>query len=225
MQWLEIKAMKECLSKLDEEMARLRVKEEDIGAQMATLSLKERELDARLVESREFSERLSWLVLCLLRGFMQQTQEVLAIRFLLSAVLFRSGRSPGCSGPNGPDVPLQGPGSGGPPSPSTSIVTSWLDAAFGGSPSPPSSPRPRTLFSKVLAGEGNSFGTAVSSFQEIAAVEEAGNRRVSPDRGESGYDGGSEASWGRVGDASYNSAPQFVRVWELQPLVVSGEGM
>ena len=59
MQWVEIKAMKEQLNKLDEEMVRLRVKEEDIGAQMATLSLKERELDARLVESREFSERLS----------------------------------------------------------------------------------------------------------------------------------------------------------------------
>ena len=39
--------------------------EEDIGAQMAALSLKERELDAQLVESREFSERLSWLVICM----------------------------------------------------------------------------------------------------------------------------------------------------------------
>ena len=63
MQWEEIKAMKERLNKLDEEMARLKVKEEDIGSQMAALSLKERELDARLVESREFSERLSQLVL------------------------------------------------------------------------------------------------------------------------------------------------------------------
>ena len=63
MQWVEIKAMKEQLGKLDEEMSRLRVKEEDIGVQMATLSLKERELDACLVESREFSERLSRLVL------------------------------------------------------------------------------------------------------------------------------------------------------------------
>ena len=44
----------------------MRVKEEGIGAQMAALSLKERELDACLVESREFSERLSRLVLCVI---------------------------------------------------------------------------------------------------------------------------------------------------------------
>ena len=64
MQWVEIKVTKERLNKLDKEMARLKVKEEDIGTQMAALSLKERELDTCLVESREFSERLSWLVLC-----------------------------------------------------------------------------------------------------------------------------------------------------------------
>ena len=58
-------------------------------------------------------------------------------------------------------------------------------------------------FTEVLAGEGDSFGTAVLSFQEITAVEETGNRGVSLDRGESGYDGGSEAGWGGVGDASY----------------------
>ena len=59
MQWVEIKVMKERLNKLDEEMARLKVKEADIETQMAALSLKERELDTCLVESREFSERLS----------------------------------------------------------------------------------------------------------------------------------------------------------------------
>ena len=32
MQWVEIKAMKERLSKLDEEMTKLKVKEEDIGS-------------------------------------------------------------------------------------------------------------------------------------------------------------------------------------------------
>ena len=124
MQWVEIKAVKEQLSKLDEEMARLKVKEEDIGTQMATLSLKERELDAHLVESREFSKRLSWLVLRVIRGFMQQTQELSVIKFLLSAILFGSGRSPGTGGSDGPDDPPQGPGSGGPPSPSTSVVSS-----------------------------------------------------------------------------------------------------
>ena len=94
-----------------------------------------------------------------------------------------------------PDVPPRGPGSGGPPSPSTSVVSGWLDAAFGSSSSPPSSPGPHTPFTEVSAGEGDSFGTAVSSFQEVTAVEEVGNRGVSPDR-DSGYDGGSEVSWG-----------------------------
>ena len=97
--------MKERISKLDDEMVRFRVKEEDIGTQMAALSLKERELNARLAESRKFSERLSWLVLCTVRGFLQQTQELSVIKFLLSAILFGSGRSPGSGGSNGPDVP------------------------------------------------------------------------------------------------------------------------
>ena len=156
---------------------------------------------------------------------MQQTQEVSLIKFLLSAVLFGAGRSSGVGGTDDPDVPPRGPGSGGSPSPSTSIVSGWLDAAFGGSPSPPSSPRPCTLFTEVSAGEGNSFGTAVLSFQEVTAIEEASNRGVSPDRGDSGYDGGSEAGWGQVGDAPYNSAPQFVQVQELRPVVISSEGL
>ena len=108
MQWVEIKVMKEQLSKLDEEMARLRAKEEDISAQMAALSLKGRELDAHLVESREFSERLSRLVLHVIQDFMQQTQELSVIKFILSAILFGSGRFPGTGGSDGPDDPLQG---------------------------------------------------------------------------------------------------------------------
>ena len=88
-----------------------------------------------------------------------------------------------------------------------------------------SSPRPHTPFTKVLTGEVDSFGTAVSSFQEVEAVEEGHHCGVSSNRGGSGYDGGSEASWGGVEDAPYNSASQFVQVQELQPLVVSGEGM
>ena len=91
MQWVEIKAIKERMSKLDEEMVRLKVKEEDIGMQMATLSLKERELDTCLAESREFSERLSWLVLRTVRGFLQQTQELSVIKFLLSAIQLLQG--------------------------------------------------------------------------------------------------------------------------------------
>ena len=195
---------------MDEQMAALHLKEEEIGVQMAALSLKERELDSRLVETREFSERLSRLVIRVVRGFMQQTQEVSLIKFLLSAVLFGSGRSPGSGGSDGPDVPPHGPGSGGPPSPSTSVVSRWLDSAFGSPPTPPSSPGPGTPFSEVSASEGHSFGTAVLSFQEVEAVEEAGHRGVSRDRGDSGYNGGSEDSWGGVGVVPYNGTAQFV---------------
>ena len=70
MQWVEIKGVKEWLNQLDGQMAALHLKEE-IGVQMATLSLKERELDSCLVETREFSERLSWLVIHVVQGFMQ----------------------------------------------------------------------------------------------------------------------------------------------------------
>ena len=117
------KGMKKRLVELDEQMGRLCL-EEELGVQIATLSSKERELDACLVETREFSERLSWLVIHVVQGFLQQTQELSLIKFLLSAILFSSGRSPGPGGSDGPDVPLRGPGSGGPPSPSTSIIAS-----------------------------------------------------------------------------------------------------
>ena len=106
--------MKERLTRLDEQMAALHLKEEEIGVQMATLSLKERELDSRLAETRQFSERLSRLVIRVVHGFMQQTQEVSLVKFLLSAVLFGAGRSSGPGGSDGPDVPPRGPGSGGP---------------------------------------------------------------------------------------------------------------
>ena len=139
MQWEELKGLKERVGHLDEQMAAIHLKEEEIGAQMATLSLKERELDSCLVETRQFSERLSRLVVRVVRGFMQQTQELSFIKFLLSAVLFGAGRSPGSGGTDGPDVPPGGSGSGGPPSPSTSVVSRWLDSTFGEPPTPSSS--------------------------------------------------------------------------------------
>ena len=210
---------------MDEQMAALHLKEEEIGVQMATLSLKERELDSRLVETREFSERLSRLVVRVVCRFMQQTQEVSLIKFLLSAILFGAGRDSGSGSSNGPDVPPRRPGSGGPPSPSTSVVSCWLDSAFGSPPTPPSSPRPNTPFSEVSTSEGHSFGTAVSSFQAVEAVEAAGNRGISEYRGDSGYDGGSEDSWGGVGDVPHNGTSQFVRVRELRPMVLSSEGV
>ena len=215
MQWEELKGIKERLVRMDEQMAALHSRDEEIGVQMAALSLKERELDSRLQETREFSERLSRLVIRVVRGFMQQTQELSLIKFLLSAILFGAGRDSGPGGSDGPDVPPRGPGSGGPSSPSTSLVSSWLDSAFGSPPTPPSSPRPDTPFSEVSASEGHSFGTAMSSFQEVEAIEAAGDRGVSEYRGDSGYDGGSEGSWGGVGDVLYNGTSQFVRMWEL----------
>ena len=63
MQWVELKGVKEKLVRLDEQIAAIHLKEEELGVQMAALSLKERELDSRLVETREFSERLSRLVI------------------------------------------------------------------------------------------------------------------------------------------------------------------
>ena len=211
--------------RLDEQIAAIHLKEEELGVQMAALSLKERELDSRLVETREFSERLSRLVIRVVRGFMQQTQELSLVKFLLTAVLFGAGRDSGSGASDGPDVPPGRFGSGGPTSPSTSGVSHWLDSAFGSPPTPPSSPGPCTPFSEVSASEGHSFGTAVSSFQEIEAVEVAGDRGVSEYRGDSGYDGGSEDSWGGVGDVPHKGTAQFVRVRELRPMVLSSEGV
>ena len=156
---------------------------------------------------------------------MQQTQEISLIKFLLSAVLFGAGRSPGVGGSNDPDVSPRGPGSGGPPSPSTSVVSCWLDSAFGSPSTPPSSPGPCTPFSEISASEGHSFGTAVSSFQEVEAVEAEGDRGLPEYRGDSGYDGSSEDSWGGIGNVPYNGASQFVQVQELRPMVLSSEGV
>ena len=71
----------------------------------------------------------------------------------------------------------------------------------------------------------SSFGTAMSSFQEVETVETTGDRGVSEYRGDSGYDGGSEDSWGGVGDVPHKGTAQFVRVRELRPMVLSGEGV
>ena len=210
MQWEELKGIKEKLVRMDEQMAALHLRDEEIGVQMAALSLKERELDSRLEETREFSERLSRLVVRVVQGFLQQTQEVSLIKFLLSAILFGAGRSSGTGVPDGPDDPPSGPGSGGPSSPSTSLVSRWLGSALGSPPTPPSSPGPNTPFSEISASEGNSFGTAVSSFQEIEATEATGDRVVFGDRGDSGYDGGSEGSWGGIGDVPHNGTAQLV---------------
>ena len=97
MQWVELKGVKERLVRLDEQIAAIHLKEE-LSVQMNALSLKERELDSCLVETRQFSERLSRLVVKVIHSFMQQTQEVSVIKFLLSAILFGAGRSP-VSGP------------------------------------------------------------------------------------------------------------------------------
>ena len=80
MQWEELKGIKERLVRMDEQMAALHLRDEEIGVQMAALSLKERELDSRLEETREFSERLSRLVVRVVQGFLQQTQEVSLIK-------------------------------------------------------------------------------------------------------------------------------------------------
>jgi hypothetical protein len=127
MQWEEIKGVKERIQRLDEQMAALHLKEEEIGVQMATLSLKERELDSCLIETREFTERLSQLVVRVVQGFMQQTQELSLIKFLLSTVLFRAGRRPGSGGSNELHVPPRGPRSGVPlpPAPQSSLV-GWI---------------------------------------------------------------------------------------------------
>ena len=105
MQWTELKGLKERVGRLDEQMAAINLKEEEISSLMAGLALKERELESCLVETRQFSERLSRLVIRVIRGFMQQTQEISLIKFLLSAVLFGAGRSPGTGGSDDPGVP------------------------------------------------------------------------------------------------------------------------
>ena len=225
MQWSEIKAVKEKMSQLDERMQALEQKEVEVTSLMGALALKERELDVRMEELKSSHERLGRLVVRTVQGFLQQTQELSVIKFLLSAIIFGAGRTPESGGTDEPDVPPGGPGSGGPPSPSTSLVSRWLDSALGSPPTPPSSPGPSTPFTEVSAGEGDTFRTAVSSFHEVQAIEAEGDRGVFGDRGDAGYDGGSEDSWGGVGDVRDNGASQFVRLRELRPMVVSRAGV
>ena len=116
-------------------MAALHLKEEEMKAQMATLEEKTRELESRLQETKDFTVRLSRLVVQVVEGFLQQSQELSFIKFLLTAVLFGAGGN--VSGAlNGPDVPPRGPGSGGSPSITTSAVSRWLESALGNT-SPP----------------------------------------------------------------------------------------
>jgi hypothetical protein len=76
LQWREIKGLKEQLAVMEGLMKTETQRGEEMAAQMAALSLKERELDARLEETKDFSSRLSRLVLHLIRGFMDQSHTV-----------------------------------------------------------------------------------------------------------------------------------------------------
>jgi hypothetical protein len=198
---------------------------EEMATQMAALSLKERELEARLEETKDYSSRLSRLVLHLMRGFMDQTQEISLIKFLLTSVFFGAGRSrPGSS--DGPDEPPRGSGPGGPPSPSTSVVSNWLDSAFRDAPSTPPPSGPHSPHSEVSSEcPSLSFGSAVSSFPSLEAIEDGSHFGLPGVGGEFRYDGSGEAVGGGNGDAQDSGASQYVRLSPLRPLVVSGEGM
>ena len=116
-------------------MAALHLREEEVKARMAALEEKTRELESRLQETKDFTVRLSRLVVRVVEGFLQQSQELSFIKFILTAILLGAGGD--VSGAlNGPDVPPGGPGSGGPPSITTSAISRWLESAFGDS-SPP----------------------------------------------------------------------------------------
>ena len=171
LQWKELTPLKGSVRVLEEGMAALHLKEEEMKAQMATLEEKTRELEARLQETKDFTVRLSRLVVKVVEGFLQQSQELSFIKFLLTAVLFGSGGNvPGAS--NGPDVPLGGTGPGGPSSITTSAVSRWLDSALRDT-SPPSSPIGPTMpNSEVSFGEGNSFWTAMSPLSSFGEIEE-----------------------------------------------------
>ena len=152
-------------------MAALHLKEEEMKAQMTALETKTRELEFGLQEAKDFSVRLSRLVVRVIEGFLQQSQELSFIKFILTAVLLGAGGDGPNSSP-GPDVPPGGPGSGDAASISTSAVSRWLDSAFRDS-SPPSSPvGPPTPNSEVSFGEGNSFWTALSPLSALGEIEE-----------------------------------------------------
>ena len=87
LQWKEITPLKVSVSTLEAGMAALHLKEEEMKVQMAALDAKTRELESRLQETKDFTVRLSRLVVRVVEGFMQQSQELLFIKFLLTAVL------------------------------------------------------------------------------------------------------------------------------------------
>ena len=189
-------------------MAALHLKEEEMKVQMTALDAKTRELEAHLQEMKDFTVRLSRLVVKVVEDFMQQSQELSFIKFLLTAVLFRSGGNvPGAL--YGPDVPPGGSGSGGPPSISTSDISRWLDSTLRDT-SPPSSPvRPPMPDSKVSFSEGNSYWTAVSPLSSLGEVEEGCHSRLLIFGGGAGDHGSIQGIGGGVVFVPDNNIPQL----------------
>ena len=88
-----------------------------------------------LQETKDFTVRLSRLVVKVVEGYLQHSQELLFIKFLLNAGLFGTGDNvSGAS--HGLDVPPGGSGPEGPSSITTSAISHWLDSALGDT-SPP----------------------------------------------------------------------------------------
>ena len=209
LQWRAINPLRDSVRILEEGMAAMHLKEEEVKAQMAALEEKTRELEFRLQEVKDFSVRLSRLVVWVIEGFLQQAQELSFIKFILTAVLLGSGGDvSGAS--NGPDVPPGGPGSGGPPSVTTSAVSRWLESSFRNASSPPSSPiGPPTLNSEILFGEGNSFWTALSPLSSLGEIEEGRHSGFLGVGGRAGDNGGFQGIGGGIGLVPDNSIPQF----------------
>ena len=214
LQWKDINPLKGSVKVLEEGMAALHLKEEEMKAQMAALEEKTRELETCLQEMKDFTVRLSRLVVKVVEGYMQQSQELLFIKFLLTAVLFGAGGDvPGAL--HGPDVPPGGSGPGGPPSITTSTVSRWLDSALGDT-SPPSSPiGPAMPNSKVSLGEGNSFWTAVSSLLSLGEIEEGRHSGLLGVGVGAGDHGGLQGIGGGVGIVPGNGISQFTSMSEL----------
>ena len=208
LQWKEITPLKGLVRVLEEGMAALHLKEEEMKAQMAALDAKTRELEACLQETKDFTVRLSRLVVKVVEGFMQQSQELSFIKFLLTAVLFGSGGDvPGAS--HSPDVPPGGSGPGGPSSISTSNISRWLDSTLRDT-SPPSFPiRPPTPDSEVLFSEGHLFWTVVLPLSSLGEVEEGHHSRLLVLGGGAGDHGGVLGFGGGVGVVQDNHIPQF----------------
>ena len=209
LQWKEITPLKGSVRVLEEGMAALHLREEEVKTQMAALEEKTRELESRLQETKDFTVRLSRLVVRVIEGFLQQSQELSFIKFLLTAIILGAGGDVS-SASNGPDVPLGGPGSGGPPSISTSAISRWLESAFRDTSSPPSSPIGLpTPSSEVSFGEGNSFWTAVSPLLSLGEIEEGRHNGLLGIGGGTGDHGGVQGIGGGVGFIPDNGIPQF----------------